>query len=395
MFKHKFSVGLSCCVFMVLGSVCLAALDIAPMTAVFEKTGKGKTVPTGSDAEVVTKFIAAASDQILWAERPSDAVEARNQLLAFRGQDPTREYGKFFTAALHARLTSALKEAAGLSDPVKKTAAQRNYSILIAQMDVIDMADLALMLLADGDSITRYWTMKALSGERTSAPIIAQVGDSPLRKKVLDAFHKRIPMEDQPMIHALMAQFAVRIKGVEGRDLMLAIADSRIKAYASWKVTSENVDADVLSVLAEKITASVAPEDKTILTERFAQYYSYVIQRLARNPVLPPASRKAIISAILTVEDGPLSNLLGVKSSSLRSAIQKNNMEALLKEHDAILGSSATAGSLAAKIKFSYEGNAKGPKALTPPTSSPQKPPSSPSAPTPPAGSTTSPPKPK
>jgi hypothetical protein len=306
--------------------------------------------------------------------------------LAFRGSDPTKDYGKFYSDTLRTRIASALKEVSGLPDAAKKASAQLNFSIVIAQFDSLDMVDLALSLLLEGDAAARYWAMKALTGDRTSTQITAQVGDSPLRKKIIETLNKRIPNEDQPVIHVMMAQFALRIKGVEGRDLMLAIADSRMRASMSWKVTSEKIDADILSALAEKITASVAPEDKAVLTGRFAQYYSYVIQRLARNPLLPPASKQAVVSAILSVEDGPLSNLLGAKSSALRAAIQKNNMEALLKEHDAILGSSAAVGSLAGKIKFNYEDNAKGPKALPlPPTSSPQKPSSAPVSPSAPA----------
>jgi hypothetical protein len=167
----------------------------------------------------------------------------------------------------------------------------------------------------------------------------------------------------------MLARYAVK-RGAEGRELILAVVDNRMKAYTAWKVTQESVDLELLTALIEKLAASVAPEDKAVLAGRFAQYFSYVIQRYARGQdLLSAPARQAMISTIVGVEESLLSGptLLNRKATDLRSAVQKNNMEALMKAHDALLGSAAAAGELAGKIKFSYEGNATAPKALTPP----------------------------
>ena len=345
-----------------------AALDTAPISGVFQKTGNGKTAPAGADAEAVTQFITTACEQILFAEKPADAIEARVQLLAFRGQDP---YAQAYANVLRGRLEAVMKEAAAFPDAAKKAAVLRNFSILIAQMDTLDLAKLSVGLLGEPDTVIRYYAVKALTSEKVSTQLAASAtADAAGRKQILDALIQTASKENQPVILGLLARYAVRFKGAEGRELILAVTDNRMKAYAAWKVTQESADLELLTALVDKLAASVAPEDKAVLAGRFAQYFSYVIQRYAKGQdILSASAKQAMISTIVGTEESLLSGpaLLNRKAADLRSAIQKNNMEALMKAHDALLGSASGAGELVGKIKFAYEGNATAPKALTPP----------------------------
>lgn len=345
-----------------------AALDTTPISGVFQRTGNGKTAPAGADTGVVTQFITAATEQILWAEKGGDAIDARVQLMAFRGQD---QYAQAYVGILRGRLETLIKEAGAFPDAAKKAAVLRNFGILIAQMDTLELAKLSMGLLGEKDTVIRYWAVKALTSEKISSQLAAAaVADASVRKQILDALTRTASQEDQPVILGLLARYALKTKGAEGRDLILAVADNRMKAYVAWKVTQESTDLELLTAIVEKLAASVAPEDKAIFAGRFAQYYSYVIQRYAKGQdILSSSARQALISTIVGTEESLLSGpaLLNRKATDLRSAIQKNNLEALMKAHDAILGSTAGAGELVGKIKFSYEGNAKAPKVLPPP----------------------------
>ncbi|NLH16099.1 MAG: hypothetical protein GX455_05940 [Phycisphaerae bacterium] len=345
-----------------------AALDTTPISGVFQKTGNGKTAPAGADTEVVTQFITAATEQILWAEKGGDAIDARIQLMAFRGQD---QYAQAYVGILRGRLETVIKEAGAFPDAAKKAGALRNFSILIAQMDTLELAKLSVGLLGEKDTVIRYWAVKALTSEKISSQLsTAAATDASFRKQILDALTRTASQEDQPVILVQLARYALKTKGAEGRDLILTVVDNRMKSYVAWKVTQESTDLEILTVLVEKLAASVAPEDKTVFAGRFAQYYSYVIQRYAKGQdIMSLSARQALISTIVGTEESLLSGpaLLNRKATDLRSAIQKNNLEALIKAHDAILGSTAGAGELAGKIKFTYEGNASAPKVLPPP----------------------------
>lgn len=366
--RNKMTAGWIIAVCMGIVSWAGAALDTAPISGVFQKTGNGKTAPTGADVEVVTQFITTATEQILWAEKPADAIDARVQLLAFRGQD---QYAQAYGNVLRGRLEAVIKEAAAFPDAAKKAAVLRNFSILIAQMDILDLAKLSVGLLGEPDTVIRYYAVKALTSENVNTQLsAAAAADASGRKLILDALIKMASKEDQPVILGLLARYAVRFKGAEGRELILAVTGNRMKAYTAWKVTQESSDLELLTALVEKLAASVAPEDKAVLAGRFAQYFSYVIQRYAKGQdILSVPARQAMISTIVGTEESLLSGpaLLNRKAADLRSAIQKNNMEALMKAHDALLGSASGAGELVGKIKYTYEGNATAPKVLTPP----------------------------
>ncbi len=359
---------------LAMGSWAAAALDTAPMAGVFQRTGDGKTAPTGADAEIITQFIAAATEQILWAEKPSDAIEARVQLLAYRGQD---SYWQSYLGILRGRLEAAIKEAVEFPDAARKAAALRNFSILIAQLDTLDLARLCLGLLDEADTVIRYYAVKALTSDKVNTQLASAVDADPsVRKQLVDALIRAASKENQPLILSQLARNAVKLKGAEGRELLLAVADNRMKAYVAWKVTQESVDLELLTAIVEKMSASVAPEDKLVFAGRFAQYYSYVIQRYAKGQdLLPMPTKQALISTIVGVEESLLSGpaLLNRKVTELRSAIQKNNLEALIKAHDALLGSTTGAGELIGKIKFTYEGKATAPKVLpSPPATLPK-----------------------
>jgi hypothetical protein len=140
---------------------------------------------------------------------------------------------------------------------------------------------------------------------------------------------------------------------VQTQDLLLDMANQRIRAYADWTVQEELLDNHILKQLARRMKAN--PADQGICGPRFGQLYSYVIQRYLKGTgTLDETQKQQLISVIAEVEDQSIATLLNRPQSSLRRALEQKNNSELLREHDRLLGNQTTAGQLPAKLNFSY-----------------------------------------
>jgi hypothetical protein len=161
------------------------------------------------------------------------------------------------------------------------------------------------------------------------------------------------------------------------------VADERIKRYADWTVKHEFYDNIILNLLESKIPLSsqdpVAPApttsiSKTAVAQRFAQLYSYAIQRYIKGKdILNETQKLQLSSVLIEIEDKSVSRLIGEPQVTIRRAIERNNMIALSDEHNRLLGDETTAGQLPSKFGFDYSTTPNGPK-RTAPIPLPEKP---------------------
>ncbi len=167
--------------------------------------------------------------------------------------------------------------------------------------------------------------------------------------------------------------------------MLLQVADERIKRYADWTVTYEFYDILILKLLESKIPLSsqnmVAPTATTSLSKpamarRFAQLYSYVIQRYVKgNNVLNDTQKQNLASVMIEIEEKCISRLLGLSRPqvTIRRIIERNNLIALSDEHDKLLGDETSTGQLPLKLGFDYSTSPNSPK-RTAPIPLPEKP---------------------
>ena len=143
-------------------------------------------------------------------------------------------------------------------------------------------------------------------------------------------------------------------------------------------MTFEFYDIIILKLLESKIplpsqgtitTASTAGLNKAAIARRFAQLYSYVIQRYIKGEnVLNETQKQHLSSAIIEIEEKCVARLLGLSRSSgtIRRTIERNDLTALSDEHNKLLGDETSTGQLPAKLGFDYSTTPDGPKRTAP-----------------------------
>jgi hypothetical protein len=108
---------------------------------------------------------------------------------------------------------------------------------------------------------------------------------------------------------------------------------------------------------------------KAEIARRFAQLYSYVIQRYIKgNNVLNNTQKQQLTSVIIEIEEKCVTRLLGLNRSqgTLRRAIERNNIATLSDEHNKLLGDETSTGQLPSKLGFDYSTTPNGAKRTAP-----------------------------
>ena len=134
-----------------------------------------------------------------------------------------------------------------------------------------------------------------------------------------------------------MAIFAAGVQIQEVEDLLLQIANMRIKRYAEWKVKFEPLDDLILKSLCSKISSPAmarsaetsASRSNTAIARSFSQLCSYVIQRYVKGgELLSDMQKEQLASVIVEIEDKCISKLLGKTQTGMKRAIEADDTAA-------------------------------------------------------------------
>ncbi len=213
--------------------------------------------------------------------------------------------------------------------------------------------------------------MKALSSDSVLAKLNAAVPDKEFSGKILGAIQSHIPTSN-PETLGLIVEFASNLQHPRTSQILRDIADVRIKSYEDWSVEQELMDASLLKAIASVIVNPAFSSDRPLLGRKFAQLYSYVIQRYMVSESLGERSKLHLISVIVDVESSTLIGLVGKRQSTFKKAVERGSFSSLQREHDLLLGSGIAAGSLPTALRFTY-GKENG-KTLTGPKKLPARP---------------------
>ena len=69
------------------------------------------------------------------------------------------------------------------------------------------------------------------------------------------------------------------------------------------------------------------------------------------------AGKQQLMSVLVETEEKCLRTLLGTRQSSIKRALEQGDVEALMAEHDGLLGDETTVGRLPEKLGFHYGEN--------------------------------------
>jgi len=316
-----------------------------------------KQVLTKKDLQIIDDFLRNAIRDLLRTRDFTSVAKTRTIILNRRSTQI--QYVRQFSESAYKYISSSLQQAEQLSEE-RKFKVVLNLLILIDGLEDPRIAELAMERLDSENKAIRYWAVRAV----TNPNLLRKFNpDSTEALSYISRVAERLkPLTNNngPQIVTLMAEFAARSDIEQCEQLLLQIADTRIGKYADWTVEYALVDGVILKLLSKKITSlssSGADSARIAFARRFAQLYSYAIQRYIKGrEVLNDVAKGRLASVLVEIEVKCISELLGPQST-IKRAIERDDYSGLLQEHDRLLGSTSGAGQLLLKLKFDYGPN--------------------------------------
>jgi len=359
------------------------AVSTKRIDTVRQKALLNKEILENADFEVIDDFWADALAELLMLDDFSEIVDIRSQIFARRGGAEPSQYSVGFITSGQKHLTAAFDEVQNWETDQRKTWIERNLIILTAQLESGELLELGMRMIGHENGTVRYWAVKALTNQGIVRQLNSDVSlDTEPAARIGRQLEITAEKETHPEILSLIAAFAGQVNGTHAKQLLTKIVDLRTSAYENWTVKYELMDAKLLRSLGNEILSPVSQQNKAVDSRRFAQFYSYVMQRfiLGEN-ILSDVSKQQLASVLVEVEQSVLDRLLGRPQSSIKKVVEKiltkrtveqKDYSALETEHDSLLGTAARQGELPAALNFDYGKNPDGsaltaPKKLGPP----------------------------
>jgi hypothetical protein len=340
-----------------------------------------KTVLDESDFKVIDDFLAQAIQELIRTRDFTSVAQIRTAILSRKSTQG--QYAQRFSESAYKQIQNGFAQAQSLRPEDRKTNVIINLLILTDGMEDVRLAPLAIPWVKDQNMVVRYWAVHSL----TNPAVVQQLNsatssDSTLARSIVDRLEEVVETST-PEILAQIARFAATVNVPQGEGLLLKVADMRIKRYADWTVQHEFYDAGILKLLESKIPLpSAAPgtflpttsSGKPEIARRFAQLYSYVIERYIKGKekgVLNDAQKRDLVSVLIETEETCIGRLLGKPQVTIRRAIERDSITALQDEHNRLLGTATTPGELPTKLGFDYGSNRTAPIPLPDPPKKP------------------------
>ena len=328
---------------------------------------RSKGVLDSGDLRIIDKFIAESVQELVNTEDFTSIGKIRTVILSRKSTQA--QYAEQFSESAYKHISAAFEQASKLAPESRRFRVILNLLILIDGMEDLRVADLAMKLLSDKDMAIRYWAVHSV----TNAGIVKQLNSTEsaslkLARRIVKQLKGLVVDNSCPEILALIAEFAADVDVPEGGDLLLQIADVRMSQYADWIVDYEFLDGVILKLLYSKMYS--AGKAKPAVARRFAQLYSYAIQRyikdINKGSFLSATDRQRLASVLVETEKSCIGKILGMPQSVIKKAVERSDATGLLLEHSRLLGDETRAGQLSLKLNFDYGQNSDGSRRTAP-----------------------------
>ncbi|KPK38579.1 MAG: hypothetical protein AMJ65_12680 [Phycisphaerae bacterium SG8_4] len=332
-----------------------------------------KTVLETQDFKVIDDFLAEAVQELVRERDFTTIARNRSVIISRKGEQP--QYVQQFLQSALKHIQAGFGRAEQLSPEQRKTNVVVNLLILIDGLEDLALADMALARFKDENAVVRYWAVHCLSSPAIVQQLNAGAASNPGPAASIATQLKDIVDSSSVETLALIAGFGATIDIPQGEELLLQVADARIKRYADWTVKHELSEIALLKLLESKLPLSSqgpggavpAGLGKPAIAQRFAQLYSYAIQRYLKGQgVLNDTQKDHLASVLVEVQEKCVSRLLGTPQTTFRRAIERANLAAIVDEHNGLLGNGTTAGQLPSKLGFDYGTDSAGAKRMAP-----------------------------
>lgn len=335
---------------------------------------RDKTVLENRDLFTIDNFLSEAVREISKTRDFASIAKVRMDIISRRSPHP--QYSQQFSESAQKYIFAAFEAALQLPED-RRTKLMVNLLILVDGLEDLRLADLAIAKMRDNNTIIRYWAVHCITNEGIAKQL--NTGGS-ANVKIARLFLERLKEvvdSSSPEIIGLMAKFAGDINIPQGEEMLVQIADMRMKKYASWTVEYELLDGTVLKLLDIKIASGSGSKssDKSAAAVRFGQLYSFAIQRYVKGRgSLTDTQKQKLASVLVEIEDKCVGRILGAPQSIIKKAVERDDYAAIVVEHNRLLGDAKQAGELSSKLNFDY-GTASGGGKRTAPLPLPAPPP--------------------
>jgi hypothetical protein len=323
---------------------------------------RNKEVLNNKDLQIIDKFV-AQSVQELMKTRDFTSIAKVRAVISSRNSSnmdsASAQYAEQFSESARKYISEAFEAANELTPEEHKfrmtinlLRMTINLLILVDSLEDLRLADLAKGMINDENKAIRYWAVHSLTNPGFIEQLNATEETKSLASSIIEQL-KDLVESSKPEILALMTEFAAEVDLPQTEDLLLQIADIRIKRYANWTVEYELLDSTILRLLDNKIPSGGM--SNSVIARRFGQLYSYVIQRYVKGQDLLSATEKQrLASVVVETEVLCINKRLGTAQSAIKKAVEEEDYMTLLKEHNRLLGEETRAGLLPLKLNFDY-----------------------------------------
>jgi hypothetical protein len=327
-----------------------------------------KDVLNDGDLQIIDDFVANAVDELVQTVDFTSIAKIRTVIRSRSSsskESAKTQYEAQFSDSAYKHISKALEAAKELTPEDKRFSVILNLLVLTDSLEDPRLADLAIKWLNDENKAIRYWAVHSVTNSGITKQLNSGGADNSELAERIARQLKELVDSSSPEILALMAEFAAKVGIPQGEELLLQIADMRIKRYEDWKVEYELLDGDILKWLDSKIPLESA--SKPDVGRRFGQLYSYAIQRYVKGQdVLSDIQKNQLASVLVETEISYISKRLRVAQSVVKNAVEQGDYTALLQEHGRLLGDETKAGQLPLKLNFDYGKKPDGSRRIAP-----------------------------
>ena len=340
----------------------LAALLILTINSASEGVDTGqidkvrnKEVLNNKDLQIIDKFV-AESVQELMKTRDFTSIAKVRAVISSRNSSnmdsASAQYAEQFSESARKYISEAFEAANELTPEEHKFRMTINLLILVDSLEDLRLADLAKGMINDENEAIRYWAVHSLTNPGFIEQLNATEETKSLASNIIEQL-KDLVESSKPEILALMTEFTAEVDIPQTEDLLLQIANIRIKRYANWTVEYELLDSTILRLLDNKMFSGGM--SNSAIARRFGQLYSYVIQRYVKGQdLLSGTEKQRLASVVVETEVLCINKHLGTAQSAIKKAVEDEDYITLLKEHNRLLGEETKAGLLPLKLNFDY-----------------------------------------
>ena len=349
-----------------LGLICIATTSLAT-TAEIEslrsKVQNSNVELTASDKAVISSFWSDSLDQMLFTESSQEHVQIRKELARQKGTEHLSYYAVAYVDEAAGAIEIAFKDAQRMEDIQRRKTTERNLMILVAELESPALSSLALQHFGSEDDVIRYWAFKAVTSSAVIQQLTSDVtADEKTAQAVLAAIKQQLPREMQAEILKTAIRFCMVLDEPMAREVLVMVADRRVKAYQDWTVQDEALDATLLTALGN---IAMLESNGKVFGQKFAELYAAVIQRyLKGGNALNKDQIEQLLTVIAETDQNVLSKTMGLKTGIFQALKRKSGLE---REYETLFGDRLRPGLLAEKFKFDYGKDASGKSITAPP----------------------------